>query len=37
MGKYRQVICPYCKHQYMTHIINDDYDVKISHDGKIMQ
>jgi len=21
----------------MTHIINDDYDVKISHEGKIMQ
>ena len=37
MGKYRQVICPYCKHQYMTHIINDDYEVKISNEGKIMQ
>jgi len=37
MGKYRQVICPYCKHQYMTHILDDTYDVKISHNGEILQ
>ena len=37
MGKYRQVICPYCKHQYMTHIIDDNYDVKICHDGEVIQ
>lgn len=37
MGKYRQVICPYCKHQYMTHILDNNYDVKICHDGDVLQ
>ena len=37
MGKYRQVVCPYCNHQYMTHIIDDNYDVKINHAGKVLQ
>lgn len=33
--RFRQVICPFCKHQYMTRVYNE-YDLIIKHNGELL-